>query len=116
MKGKWAIEPTFTSVGDFHEGRAWATDSMSKNYGYIDPQDYWEIAPTIRPDIFGAADFSEGLVAVDNGKNRFGYMNRYGRWIIPPIYEGAGPFAEGLAWAASPKTHLYGIITNPIKK
>lgn len=40
--------------------------------------------------------FSEGLAAVPDGRN-VGYIDRDGKWAIPPQFESAGSFSDGLA-------------------
>jgi hypothetical protein len=42
--------------------------------------------------------FSEGLATIRMGvRGKFGYMDRTGRVVIPPIYDEAREFSEGLA-------------------
>jgi hypothetical protein len=47
-----------------------------------------------------APKFSEGLAAV-SFKNKYGFINRRGKLVLPAIFDGAGSFAEGLAPAAA---------------
>ncbi len=44
-----------------------------------------------------ARDFREGLAAVASRKGTWGYVDKTGQWIIPPQFDWAGSFSEGLA-------------------
>jgi len=41
--------------------------------------------------------FSEGLAAASLPGQRFGYIDKTGRFVMPPIYDDAQPFSCGLA-------------------
>ena len=48
------------------------------------------------------SDFTEGhaLVAIGNceaGSCKYGFINRFGKWIVPPVYDNAYGYSEGLA-------------------
>src|ERR1700749_3394660 len=40
-----------------------------------------------------------GLHPVEDDKGKWGFIDRTGRFRIPPRYEGAGEFSEGVAYA-----------------
>ena len=46
----------------------------------------------------GAADFSEGLAAVEVG-TLWGYIDKQSQWVISPRFEQAFVFVDGLALA-----------------
>ena len=46
---------------------------------------------------FNRAEFRGGLAAVSSTSGKWGYIGRNGRWIIPPQFEYAEEFSEGLA-------------------
>ncbi|MGB0766766.1 MAG: WG repeat-containing protein [Phycisphaeraceae bacterium] len=99
--GRWAIEPRFEEAprdypglpsGDFSDGLAWfQVVEMSERY---------------------VLDTNEEMVRDDEGKpvmqayprREFGYINRAGKVVIPPRYEMAHDFGEGLA-AVRIKSH-----------
>ncbi len=79
-------------------------------WGYINQLGEYQIEP--RPEFVGADCFSEGLAAVcvwnngtdfppkgddHEGRERWGYIDRTGSWMIPPVFSMAGPFREGYA-------------------
>ena len=122
--GEVVFTPQFDSVGDFSEGLAfvqlgWKTNpsigvtiEMGK-WGYIDRTG----RVAVPPQFDDAGDFSEGLAAVrlrvdeshyvtcplqdpgstSTGTKLYGYIARAGRLLIPPQFEYAKPFSEGLA-------------------
>jgi hypothetical protein len=51
----------------------------------------------IKPQFFEARDFSEGLAAVKNDKNKWGYINKSGKLVIDFQFALAADFSEGLA-------------------
>ena len=50
----------------------------------------------IAPQFDYAADFSEGLAAVQQD-GRYGYIDTDGNWVVEPTYTNAGRFSEGFA-------------------
>jgi hypothetical protein len=48
------------------------------------------------PQFDYAADFSEGLAAVQQD-GRYGYIDTAGNWVVEPTYTNAGRFSEGFA-------------------
>lgn len=51
----------------------------------------------VKPEFFEARDFSEGLAAVKNDKNRWGYIDKTGKIIVDFQYAAAADFSEGIA-------------------
>jgi len=90
-KGEIAINPIYSSVGEFSEGLAFVKPDNNK-YGYIDTKGKMIIGP-----IYGSAQgFSDGLAAV-NVDGKWGYIDKTGRMIIRPNLDLAYEFSEGLA-------------------
>ena len=72
-------------------GDLWPVE-QHKKWGYID-----KTGRLIIPFKFdGAADFSEGLAAVEI-KEKTGYIDKTGKFVIPPRFLSGFPFSEGLA-------------------
>ena len=57
---------------------------------------------------FPTPEFSEGLAAV-SGKGGLGYIDRTGRWVIPPKFSQAGKFVQGIARVRVGKGETYAI-------
>jgi hypothetical protein len=115
-KGRLVIRPEFLAVGAFSEGLAAVyvggvtrkcTGLAGGKWGFINKAGKIVISPQFE----GVGDFSEGLAAVRTGIKTAGYIDRRGRYVIPPgPYFIAGPFKEGLAYVRSPDEHrgVYG--------
>lgn len=93
-EGAWAIEPTFETIGelptldpcgDFSDGLAW----------------FVEAKPSVRNQVdeHGELDRDENGDLIDETylRIRYGYISRSGKVVIPPRYELAQDFGEGLA-------------------
>jgi hypothetical protein len=98
--GQIVIQPTvlpfFREAGEFHEGLL----EVSEEHGYR----YLDLSGKVvfRSDVGSAFDFSEGLAPADryNGYpdvQKWGFIDRAGRFAIPPQYHSVDPFSEGLA-------------------
>lgn len=74
--------------------------SMGENglYGYMD---YATEKTVIKPIYRTAYDFREGVAAVVildfEGKEKYGFIDRSGTYLVEPIYDWAGDFCGGLA-------------------
>lgn len=79
-------------AGDFHEGRAFAI--AGRAMGYMDREGEWVV---MGGDLYFASVFSEGLLALQGRDRLFGYVDRTGKEVIPPQFDAALPFSEGLA-------------------
>ena len=93
--GKVVIPPQFESAGPFSEGLAPAfTDSEGKQGGYIDKSGQL----VIKGEEFDEArNFSEGLAAVRGKNNKYGFIDKTGKFVIQPQFHHVGDFSEGLA-------------------
>jgi len=79
--------------------------------GYVDSKTGKEVIPlkylsTGHNDV-GLNSFSEGLVALQNQNNKYGFVNTSGKTVIPFNYDSAESFSEGLAVVSKGK---YGFI------
>jgi hypothetical protein len=107
--GKFVIPPRFSSGFSFCDGMAVvvirrfekARPPMNK-LGYIDKSG--KVVMQIKEAldsrslhvVYKDLFFSEGLVSVTQN-DKFGFMNKAGKQVIPPRYADAQPFSEGLA-------------------
>lgn len=93
------VETDVHQCGEFSEGLAFVQKSLC--FGYIDKNGHLVIPMTY----CDAANFSEGLAKVENGKcgletdlnSRIGYIDKKGDVVIPFIYKSGSSFNEGLA-------------------
>lgn len=116
-QGSLVIDPQFPRSRDFSEGLAMVQIQLG-TIGYLDPAGEWVIqprpkrngetpAPTpVEGELVGQPviqallegySFSEGLAAVRTEEGTWGFIDREGRWVIEPVFFGAGQFSEGLA-------------------
>ncbi len=117
--GDYLISPVLMNAGDYHEDRArvqlrgkircyrsprksdpdnkddgddWDLLCIQPKFGYLDRNGHL----AIRPGFDWAADFSEGLAAVQV-KGLWGYITPTGQWVIPARFQLAGHFSAGVA-------------------
>jgi hypothetical protein len=113
--GKVVVEPKFVKVAPFSEGLARAIPDCSASrqlrlfypgascagawpgggscgVGFLNHNGVFAIAPKFED----ALDFSEGLAAVQQGRN-WGFIDRSGKMVIPATFDQVRPFQEGLA-------------------
>ena len=96
--GRVITHAIYDHCGEFHDGMAYVTHGYD-TVGYVDVQG--KVAtPVIHPIFFDFVpeirNFSEGLVAVYKD-NKWGYINKQGKLVIPYLYNHAGDFSSGLA-------------------
>ena len=83
-------------VGEFGEGLA--PKASHGKIGFVDTTGKMVIAPQFT--YIPLLPFQEGLAAVfigEGANRRAGFINRQGQWAIPPKYEDALHFCDGLA-------------------
>ena len=123
-KGELFIQPQFESVSGFSDGMSSystrASDAplftgggntgkpLQLNLG--DNLDgYISSEGKILPPIYTAAyDFSNGVSAVGQDKNKFGVIDKFGKWIVQPEYYFINSFHSGLAPFQKNEKDKYG--------
>src|SRR5262249_33154031 len=88
--GKVMIEPRFDSEGDFFHGLARVRSDHK--WGFIDEKG--ELKVLYQFD--DALDFIGELAPARIGR-KWGYIDPKGRWVVPPAYQAAGEYGDGLA-------------------
>lgn len=93
-----ALKPySFHNCGCFNHGLAFAKDTITKLYGYIDHDGRWAIAP----QYLSAKNFSEGLAPVEmrtpDDHRSWGYIDSSGKGVIDFQFDDAMPFYSGRA-------------------
>jgi hypothetical protein len=117
-RGNWVIPPQFIDATDFSEGLAWvgiATASQDgsqrqwgRRSGYINMQGQFAFAingansaKTSRLLCYAEIEsckFKDGLAPfLKTPENKWGYIDKTGKFAIEPEFEQAGCFASGLA-------------------
>lgn len=116
QKGALVIPYRFYRAGDFHDGLA-AVVITKGEYGFIDKTGKVVLHSKEWLEI---EDFSEGLAAVqvevtDNSVYRgyqdrkYGFIDRAGRFVIPPQFSRVNKFSDGRAlFVQTGKRHGYG--------
>lgn len=97
-KGKMVIAPRFASAGPFRQGLAevGSEEGPETKFGFINRQG--QLIIPLQP--FGEVFFSEGLLAVPDDHGKWGFRDATGTWVIPPRFDFAHAFFEGLALVA----------------
>ncbi|MBX3042835.1 MAG: WG repeat-containing protein [Candidatus Kapabacteria bacterium] len=91
-EGKMIVPKEFLDAVDYSEGLAWV---MNRDYrGYVDTTGKMVIPWDTTG--FGSA-FNEGLAAMTNKDDRFGFINKKGEVVIPYQYDEVTNFVNGLA-------------------
>ena len=91
--GKTVIQPQFSDVNDFFDGLANVVVPVGNDYKscFID-----ETGKTVIPCVFDrVGNFSEGLAPARVGR-RWGYIDRWGKMVIQPQFQGAAEIHDGL--------------------
>lgn len=87
-KGEWLIQPTYIQARDFSEGLAFVNHNGS--LGWVDTTGAWVIEHPGSPfaaeiEFNDGFDFSEGMASFkDLATEKFGYLDRSGKTVIPP--------------------------------
>jgi len=104
--GRISSALTLEDIRPFREGLA--RYSINEHFGYLDTEGKVAIAARFSD----ARSFSEAMAIVkDPTLNKYGAIDRLGRWTIPPEYEVLGNFSCGLAYALL-HDGTYGFINN----
>lgn len=96
-KGSIVIPPTFLRADPFSEGVAFVADK--EGYRFIDKSGQKKFTPAaslVRP-------FSDGLAAAYTQQTGWGFIDRTGKFVVPPKYEDVFLyFKDGRGWAGVP--------------
>lgn len=103
-EGNEVIPLQFEAAGYFSEGYAMVVPTNFKLFGIIDKLGRFVHVPEFED----AGEFHEGL-AMACVKQKCGYVDNSGTWVIPPTFISARPFWRGLASVAW-KDGEYGYI------
>lgn len=80
-QGQVIIEPQFTFVDDFSQGRA--AVYQKGNYGFIDPSGRW----VVEPQFSAVLPFHFNMSVVYDDDGNAGLINLFGEWIVKPQYD-----------------------------
>jgi hypothetical protein len=111
-KGHVKIEGKYKYAFPFHEGLAPVSLENADGWGFIDQDDIWQIP--VHENWIIVDCFSEGAAAVCAAReieiseklagfetnDRWGYIDRHGEWLLPPVFGEADIFREGFAHVA----------------
>ena len=95
-RGAIVFPPRFPLLTDFCEGAALFAETewdIDVRYGLVRLDG--EIIRS--PQFYNTRPFSEGLAKAGKSQTEFGYIDRYGEWVIPPRFRQACSFRDGLA-------------------
>lgn len=113
--GKMVVKPDFSYITKYNEGVAGAiiVDEMTYDLQYFVLDKKGKILSTLPSEMQivsmlfngrGLQTQSEGLILVQDDKTeKYGYIDRYGKMIIPYQYNEAGSFSDGLALVRNDK-------------
>ena len=111
--GKTVTAQQFDDVEIFYEGLA--AVKIGDRYGFIDTTG--TVVFTLEPEYY-PMHFSDGLALVlytGGSTNQWGYINKKGKWVIPPHFSDADHFYGGLAYVIlsdDPKDRRSGYINH----
>ncbi|HEX8843458.1 MAG TPA: WG repeat-containing protein [Pyrinomonadaceae bacterium] len=119
-KGDFVIPPQFARCMEFSEGLAWVAKREPENgnkemFGWINASGQWVLSSREEKGAvaYSPGKFSEGLVRFSiytGAASVFGYMDRSGKEIIKPQFEGALDFMGGVAQVyLDKKTYVEGV-------
>lgn len=89
----------FARIGHFFEDVTLAQETPQSPVSIIDRQGRTLFSTAQYPqyDICLAHNFSEGRALVATSQGKYGYMDTRGNMVVPPVYDMAYDFSEGLA-------------------
>lgn len=86
-----------TLIGTFSDGLAWV--AKNGKYGYVNSKGN-VVIPFVYPkgDFQSVFDFKNGIARVmDTTTNKYGFIDKHGKQVIPCKFDEASDFSEGLA-------------------
>lgn len=90
--GSWVVEAKYDRVKDFHYG---ASLVKKGKQWYILNSEGVELGG--HPNIDYCSDFLNGLCRIKDNRNKYGFVDVNGQFIVPPNYDNATNFSEGIA-------------------
>ncbi|BFT75526.1 WG repeat-containing protein [Paenibacillus sp. P36] len=117
--GKMVVKPDYSYITKYNEGVAGAiqVDAMTYDLTYFILDSKGKVLYTLPPEMqivsmlfngTGLQTQSEGLILVQDDKTEmYGYIDRYGKLIIPVQYHEASSFSDGLAIVKDDKHYQY---------
>ena len=109
MNGKMVVKPDYSSITMFNEGVAGAIkiDDITYDQTYFILDKKGKVLYTLPPEMqiasmlfngLGTQTQREGLIVVQDDKTeKYGYIDHYGKVILPYLYNEAYGFSDGLA-------------------
>ncbi|ASA22841.1 WG repeat-containing protein [Paenibacillus donghaensis] len=93
--GREKVKPIYSFIAPFSEGRAVVSDA--RGYTLIDEQG--KPVTSARYDYLNSLQDGRALFSKQSttSPSRYGYLNRQGKEVLPPVYEDAGDFKDGVA-------------------
>ena len=89
-EGRWVVQPAFHRLGGFSEGLC--AYNKGSSWGFIDARGETRIRAKFRY----VERFGEGLAAACGADLLYGFIDPDGKWAIPPKFDAAGAFRDGL--------------------
>lgn len=107
--GSYLCLPTYISATPFQEGIAWVVKEKGAPTAIdVDGKELFTVKES-----YSVFCYSEGFagfsVRTDDGDIKWGYLDKKGKVVIPPIYKEVGFFSQGLA-SVKDNNHLSGYI------
>jgi hypothetical protein len=91
-QGNWLTEPAYVKIEP--SGPYWVATRSSGLVGLLDARG----KVLLRPAFTDIGKFSEDLAPAQGTQSKlYGYIHPDGSWAIPPAFDNAGPFREGVA-------------------
>lgn len=106
-KGTYVIAPKYIRASSFTNNVAWTVEkggapTLIDKDG--EPLVILKDAESVWPYSEGLAKFER---AVSDTRSKYGYVNLKGEVVIPPVYDSAEPFSEGLAAVTDGNTTIF---------
>ncbi|MEM7681904.1 MAG: WG repeat-containing protein [Planctomycetota bacterium] len=104
VRGSVVVPPEFTGVRSFHDNLAavaqgWDDAGRLARFAYINRTG--KVQHRFGPEVTLIGDFNDGMawvrVRARDGQERFGYLNRRFKLEVPPRFERARDFTDGVA-------------------
>src|SRR5688500_17513649 len=112
--GRFRIPPRYDGAGQFSEGVAYVyiSEGGRRRDGIVTVDGRFTELPATNDSSFILHDWVARFETPLGQERKYGYMDKTGRVVIPPQFDHAGHFSEGLAWVSvlAERKWLYGFI------